>query len=133
MNILGIIIDTNILIEIERNNKSIFLKLEKLDLVKDNLYITSPTYSEFYFGLLQSGKEEINQVANRLDKYKLLNTSKNSLIILAEIKHKITKAGKMIPIFDLLIASIAMDSGIPLVTLDVHFKNIPNLSVILLK
>jgi len=39
----------------------------------------------------------------------------------------------MIPIFDLLIASIVIDSRMPLVTLDGHFKKILNLNVILLE
>lgn len=133
MTILGFIIDTNVLIEIERNNKGILSKLEGLDIAKDNIYITSPTYSEFYLGLLKGSKEKLNKEVSRLNKYKLLNTTKNSSRLLAEIKNHASKEGNMIPIFDLLIASIAVDSRLPFVTLDGHFKKIPNLNAILVK
>ncbi|MCH8004343.1 MAG: PIN domain-containing protein [Nanoarchaeota archaeon] len=127
------VIDTNILVELERDNKVIISKLEGLDLIKGNIYITSPSYSEFYLGLLNKSNEKLEKEKERLDKYKLLNTTKNSSKLLAEIKHKVTKAGTMIPIFDLLIASIVMDSRMPLVTLDGHFKKIQNLNVILIE
>ena len=78
MKRLSFVIDTNILIEIEKNNKAILSKL-------------------------------------------------------AEIKRYVSKLGIMIPTFDLFIASIVIDSGMPLVTLDKHFKRVSNLNVILLE
>lgn len=132
MRNLGIIIETSVLIDIEKNNNEVVSKLETLDLTENDFYIASPTYSEFYLGLLTLSNGRLKQEKERLDKYKLLNTTKNSSKILAEIKHHVSKEGIMIPIFDLLIASIAMDAGMPLVTLDKHFKNIPNLNVILI-
>ena len=133
MKRLSFVIDTNILIEIEKNNKAILSKLEKLDLAKDDLYITSPTYSEFYFGIMGGNKENLKEENERLDRYKLLNTTKNSSRLLAEIKRYVSKLGIMIPTFDLFIASIVIDSGMPLVTLDKHFKRVSNLNVILLE
>ena len=130
---MSFVIDTNILVELERDNKIIISKLEGLDLIKGNIHITSPSYSEFYLGLLNKSKEKLEKEKDRLDKYKLLNTTKNSSKLLAEIKHKVTKTGTMIPIFDLLIASIVMDSRMPLVTLDGHFKKIQNLNIILIE
>lgn len=129
---MSFIIDTSILIEIEKDNKSISSQLEQLESIKGNIYITSPTYSEFYLGLLKLPKEKLEKGKERLDKYKLLNTTKNSSRLLAEMKQDVSKAGTMIPIFDLLIASIAMDNQMPLVTLDEHFKKIPTLNSILL-
>ena len=54
-------------------------------------------------------------------------------MILAEIKHYLSKKGIMIPIFDLFIASIAMDTKMPLVTLDKDFKKVPGLDTILVE
>ena len=129
---MSFIIDTSILIEIEKDNKLISSRLEQLESIKGNICITSPTYSEFYLGLLKLPKEKLEKGKERLDKYKLLNTTKNSSRLLAEMKHDVSKAGTMIPIFDLLIASIAMDNQMPLVTLDEHFKKISILNSILL-
>ncbi len=132
MSGLNIIIDTSVLIDIEKNNNAVVSKLEKLDLMENDIYITSPTYSEFYLGLLTLSNGRLKQEKERLDKYKLLNTTKNSSKILAEIKHHVSKGGIMVPLFDLLIASIAMDAAMPLITLDNHFKNVPNLNVIVI-
>ena len=132
MRDLDIIIETSVLIDIEKNNNVVVSKLKKLDLMENDIYITSPTYSEFYLGLFTLSNGRLKQEKERLDKYKLLNTTKNSSKILAEIKHHLSKEGIMIPIFDLLIASIAMDAGMPLISLDKHFKNVPNLNVIVL-
>ena len=129
---MSIVIDTSVLIEIEKNNNEILSKLDNLESIKEEVYITSPTYAEFYLGLLKLSKEKSEKGKQRLDKYKLLNTTKNSSKMLAEIKHKISKDGTPIPIFDLFIASIAMDSGMPLITLDNHFKKIQNLNVIII-
>ena len=132
MKLLSFIIDTNVLIEIEKNNKLVLSKIENLDIAKDNIYITSPSYSEFYLGLLGFSKEKIARQKDRLDRYKILNTSKNSSRILAEIKKSLSDKGIMIPIFDLFIGSIAIDSQLPLITTDRHFSRIPNLRSILI-
>jgi len=127
-----IAIDTNTLIEIEKNNQNVISKISKLELHDAEICITSPTYSEYYLGLMKLSLEKKERGKQRLDKYKILNTTRNSSKLLGEIKYALSKAGTPIPVFDLFIASIAMDSGVPLVTQDVHFKNIPNLKVIMI-
>lgn len=129
---MSFLIDTSVLIEIEKKNNLVLSKLEDLELVKDYFYITSPSYTEFCFGFLKISREKLNAEIDRLEKYKLLNTSKNSSKLLAEIKYYLSRKGIMIPIFDLIIASIALDSKMPLITLDEHFKRIPDLNVILI-
>ena len=129
---MSYLIDTSVLIEIEKKNYTVLSKLEGLNLVKDEFYITSPSYTEFCFGFLKISRDRLNAEIERLEKYKLLNTSKNSSKLLAEIKYYLSKNGIMIPVFDLLIASIALDCKMPLITLDKHFKRIPGLDVILI-
>jgi len=124
VNLLSFVIDTSVLIEIEKKNKAILLRLEELEAEKENVYITSPSYTEFCFGLIGLPEERFST--------QLLNTSKNSSKLLAEIKHHLTRKGIMIPIFDLIIASIALDCKMPLITLDEHFKRIPDLNVVLI-
>ena len=129
---MDIVIDTSVLIEIEKNNKSVISKIGNLEMMNGEIYITSPTYSEFYLGLLKLSEEKREKGKQRLDKYKILNTTKNSSKLLAEMKNGMSKAGAAIPVFDLFIASIAMDRGMPLISLDDHFKRIQNLNLILI-
>src|SRR3989338_1807429 len=108
-----IVLDTNILIEFEAHNVELIKFLQNLTKkFPSRPYITSANYSEFLY-------------------YKLLNTSKNSSKLLAKIKYELEKKGKMIPVFDVLIASIVMDKRAMLITFDEHFKNIEGLEVII--
>ncbi len=132
MNFLSFIIDTNVLIEIEEGNEDAISEIKRLNLNGD-LYITSPTFSEFYFGLLRLPKQKLEIEKHRLDKYNILNTTTESSVILAELKKHTENTGNVIPTFDLFIASIAVSSGLPFITFDGHFKNIPNLKLIMLK
>lgn len=127
-----IILDTNIYIGIERNNQRIIEKLSKLNLFGIPT-ITAPTYSEIYWGLLKGKKIEFENKLERLNKTNLQNTTKNSSKIFAEIKFHLEKIGKMIPLFDILIASIVIDNNATLITTDEHFKQIPGLKIIVLK
>ena len=51
----------------------------------------------------------------------------------AEIQEKLKKKGKMIEFADILIASICLEQGIPLITTNKDFQNIEDLQVIWVK
>ncbi len=129
---MDIILDTNILIELERKNR----KIEKeLDLIAkeygDKIGITSPTVSEFVYGFLKSKKDR-TVLTNVIEKYFLFNTSKSSSLILPEIKYLLESDGKTMSLFDLWIASIVIAEGSLLVTADNAFSNIPKLNCVVL-
>lgn len=127
-----IVLDTNILIEFEAHNVELIKFLQNL--TKKFLskpYITSANYSEFLYGFIKESPKKQEKAIEFLEEYKLLNTSKNSSMLLAKIKYELEKKGKMIPIFDVLIASIVMDKKAMLITFDEHFKNIEGLEVVI--
>ncbi|MBW2986040.1 type II toxin-antitoxin system VapC family toxin [Candidatus Woesearchaeota archaeon] len=125
---MNLLIDTNILIEIENGNKKIIDELEKIKFNK--LYISSLTISEFVDGSLKCSTAEQEKTLNALKKYPVLNTTLSSSILLAHFSHVLTKKGRKIPLYDLVIASIAVDNDAILLTMDNHFKRIPGLEVI---
>jgi len=124
---MNLLIDTNILIEIENGNKKIIDELEKIKFNK--LYISSLTISEFVDGSLKCSTAEQEKTLNALKKYPVLNTTLSSSILLAHFSHVLTKKGRKIPLYDLVIASIAVDNDAILLTMDNHFKRIPGLEV----
>lgn len=134
MNSLTIVLDTNILIEVEGKNQSVLKKLEK---IRSNHpqqpHITSINFSEFYYGCLNKTKKKKDAVFKELNKYGLLNTTRDSSVIFSELKHDFETKGKSMPLLDLLIASIVIDSGMTLVTSDAHFREIKPLSTIFIK
>ncbi len=125
---MPIIIDTSILIDVENKKEYTIKKLERcLDEDKE-VAVSSPTVTEFYYGGMESEKK-IKSRVGALRKYKLLNTNFKSSLILAEIKKQLESEGKAIPIFDLIIASIALANNALLVSKDVHFEEIRRLKV----
>ncbi len=131
---MGYLIDTNVLIEIEYDNKEIIQQIEEFQRVnKDNLFISIFTFSEFYYGILRKSPKNKEKLVERLNDFGLINTSKKSGIIFCEILSQLKDAGKIIPQFDAFIAALAIENDLTLITLDEHFKLVPNLKVILLK
>ena len=127
-----IVLDTNILIEFEVHNVELIKFLQNLtEKFPSKPYITSANYSEFLYGFIKESPKKQEKAVEFLEDYKLLNTSKNSSRLLAKIKYELEKKGKMIPIFDVLIASIVMDKKAMLITFDEHFKNIEGLEVVM--
>jgi len=128
------LIDTNILIEIENNNLEIIKKIDALKKTSgDNLFISIFTFSEFYYGILRKSPKNKEKILERLDDFGLINTSKQSGITFCEILSQLKETGKIIPQFDIFIAALAIENNLTLITLDEHFREIPNLKVVVLR
>ncbi len=131
---MGYLIDTNVLIEIEYDNKEIIQQIEEFQRGnKDNLFISIFTFSEFYYGILCKSPKNKEKLVERLNDFGLINTSKQSGIIFCEIMSQLKDAGKIIPQFDAFIAALAIENDLTLITMDEHFKLVPNLKVIVLE
>ncbi len=130
---MDLVFDTNLLIEFERGNAKIIKELDILTKkYGSNIFITSPSLSEFFYGIIKRNKNR-KLALDLIEDYKLLNTSKSSSIIFAELKYKLEKEGKQAQEFDLMIASICISEGKTIVTLDQDFSNIKELNSIILK
>ncbi len=128
---MAIILDSNILIELERNNKEIIEKIREISKFhKTKPFVASVSISEVMCGAFkQNIKKQLTILENFKD-YNILNTSFSSSMIMANFAHVLNKKGKRIPITDLIIASIAVDNDLNLVTMDNHFNRIPGLNVL---
>lgn len=130
---MAVILDTSVLIEIERGNKKVLKKLDDIcKIYPEKPYITQLTVSEFIYGTLNRSSTNQVQALNKLKQYNFLNTTVSSSILLAHLDSVLTKKGKKIPPFDIFIASLAIDNDMPLVTRDCHFKEISGLNLILI-
>lgn len=128
-----LILDTSVLIEEEKYNPKILHILKELhSRFPGRAYITAPTYTEFIFGYMEQTSAKQDKAIQFLSEYRLLNTTKNSSRILAKLIYRLQKLGKMIPIFDALIASIVIDNDGILITTDEHYKNIEGLNLIVI-
>ncbi len=126
-----LVLDTNIIIEIERKNKKLlFFLRDYLGKYPTIPYISFPTYAEFYYNYVGRKMSDQERAKQSLEVYEIIHTTKRSSQLLAEIKYYLDRDGKSIPIFDAVIASIVLDNNAVLLTSDSHFKRVPNLSVI---
>ncbi len=125
------ILDTSVLLNLEARQPETIAKLKELEkTTPPRFHITTFTYSEVYPGFLGKSTAKRQQLEEELNQYPLLNTTQKSSKLYAHLKHQSRKKGKTIPDFDLLIASIALAHGFPLITEDKHFKEIPPLKVV---
>lgn len=129
------ILDTSILIEIENNNKKVLSDIvEKIgDIESLNFYITYFGFCEYFYGHIKKNKKNKQTILERLNGYKLLNTSKESAIIFCITQNDLKESGKEIPIFDSLSSSIAIANNMFMITADENFKRIPGLKTIMIE
>ncbi len=128
---MELLLDTSILLALEKGDQEALAKLNSLRASPaDALSIASPTYSEFYSGVLAKKPAAREAALEYLDSFELLNTGRGSSIILAGLRYRAKSSGRNLPIMDLMIASIAIDRGMTLVTRDRHFEGIEGLEVV---
>lgn len=128
---MTLILDTDVLIELYKGNKNIITDIT--DLMQrhpDNPFITFANFSEFYIGFLKKNREKREHALQFLGMFSILHTTRGSAQLFAEIQHMLEKRGEAIPVLDSLIAAIAMEKNMTLVTRDNHFKKIEHLNVI---
>ncbi|MBI2664475.1 type II toxin-antitoxin system VapC family toxin [Candidatus Woesearchaeota archaeon] len=121
------ILDTSVLIGMEKQNKELINKITHLIGKDDTLYLTTLSYSEFYYGCLNKGEDNQRKALVFLDKFKLLTLSKESAKRNAELSYEYEKKGARIAEFDLLTAAIAIENNAVLVTADTDFERIAQL------
>lgn len=128
-----LVFDTNILIDIEKDNKEIKERLLKQSFVYgENPSITALTYAEFLFGYLSKRKEAIEQALEILSLYDVLHTTKESAQLIAELQYSLEKKGTPLPLADVITAAIVLTHGATLATRDKDFKKIEKIKLLLL-
>lgn len=130
---MTLVLDTNILIELYRGNATVLEKIKKLiPFHLENPAITFANFSEFYFGMLEKKESERQKALVFLDKFTLLNTTRESSKTFSELKFILKKKGKMIPDLDILISSLVIEKKCTFLTMDRHFEKISGLESVIL-
>ncbi len=122
-------LDTNIVIDLFRGEED---TIAKIDTIRDKvIFITTITLCELFKGAYQSSrKRDLYVIKNFASSNEIITLCVDSCEIFGEVYLELKKKGKLIPEPDLMIASIAKQNNLTLITRDKnHFKNIPNLSL----
>lgn len=114
------------------NYNDIEKKLENLTSDGDRLNTTPLNASELYKGAYSSSRplEEAKKVRRLLETLDILDFSVAASETFGKLSGELTRNGRYIGDFDLLIASIALTHGEPLLTRNTkHFSKIPGLAL----
>lgn len=122
-----ILLDTNAYIHLLLGNQDVFDELLKANRV----FMSAIVLGELYAGFYGSRKESENRM--RLDNFlrkrsvDQLPVTRESAEIFGEVKNRLKKIGKPIPINDVWIAAHTIESGSKLITFDQHFQALQGL------
>lgn len=101
--------------------------LEKL-LLNGRVFVCGPVLYELTQGI-KSAKER-SAVMDALKSLDYLEMTDSLWLSAGELSSTLRKAGKTIPFSDILIAAIALENNLSVVTVDKHFRDVKGLDVI---
>lgn len=125
-------LDTDFIIDLLRRKSEAEKKLEDLTTEGDKLTTTPLNASELYKGAYNSSRpiEEAKKVRHLLETLDILEFSIAASETFGKLSIELRRKGNDIGDFDLLIASIALTHGEPLLTKNAkHFSKVPGLAV----
>jgi len=128
---MNYLLDTNIITAILKNNKTVLKKIKAVELVGDQIFLSTISYYEITRGLLAvKATRQMKRFDQLCIDYDMLGTdSKKVLNKAADIYAYLKIRGEIIQDADILIAAVALANDLTLVTADQHFDRIPTLRI----
>lgn len=129
---MGIVVDSDILIDLLREKDDAVKKIKELEKNED-LATTDINVFELYFGAYNSNKKDKNLSSTRglLKNLTLLHTTEEAMETGGRIYSDMKAKGKSIDIRDVLIAAITLQNGASLLTRNrEHFGRIEELVLV---
>jgi len=126
------ILDTDILISFLRNKKKAVNMMSSLIKSKIILKTTIINVGELYTGAYLSSQvaKDINSIEKLLEKFEILEYTKEDSRVFGQIQANLIKTGNKIGKMDTIIGSIALNRDKVLITRNVkHFEMIPRLKI----
>ena len=128
---MTLLLDTPILIAIQRDNKEVIKKIDELKKTHfQPASISFISYFEFYFGLINKNIKNRKIMIDFINKFNCLKASSITAEILAELKYKYERKGIIVGLVDLIVASHAKENNMVLVTTDKIFEKIEDINKI---
>jgi tRNA(fMet)-specific endonuclease VapC len=132
---MNYLLDTNICIYIiKKSPEQVLKKLETIinDEKKNEIYLSTVTVSELYYGVEKSNQLEKNREALKgfLTPFQIVSFDFTSAEIFGKVRSELERKGVVIGPYDLQIASIAMANDFVLVTNNTkEFKRVTDLNI----
>jgi tRNA(fMet)-specific endonuclease VapC len=121
-----ICVDSDVLIELLRNNEKVKSVLVSLDA---DFFITTVNYYEVW-----GGRKDEEIISPFLDNFVVIDFDKSSSIIAGNIRKKLREKGDLVDVRDIFIASSCINSDLELLTLNLkHFERMKKFGLKLVK
>jgi len=118
----SILVDTSAWIEFFRKKESSLSKRLRDYLELDQVYYTGPIAVELYQGA--KTKKETDVIDQLLQDIHYVEITRTHYHHAGHISHEAARSGKIFSIVDLILAVVAHDENLKLLSLDAHFKEI---------
>jgi len=128
------IIDTSILADLEKGETAVSKRLLAVtgDLDLSAYNITFVNLFEFLFGIKLRSPKNQRIALEFIDKFWVLHTTNETSKILANLRFKYDKKGIVLSLADFIIAALAIENDLTLVTRDTDFEKIAELKRIII-
>lgn len=127
---MQLLLDTNTYAELARGNTAVLSKIRRATQV----FMTFVTLGELRAGFAAGSKtqqnEKILQKFLASPRVRIVFADNETTHYYAKIYSQLRKSGTPIPSNDLWIAALSMQYGLPLYTLDGHFKKVESIDLI---
>ena len=126
---MNVLLDTSAYSALQRGHQPILDMLRRSETVAVSAVVLGELYSGFRAG--NHWAENMAQLARFLSKpsVRVLNVTEETALRYAEVDIYLRKKGRPIPRNDVWIAAVALEHGLQLLTLDIHFREIPLLLI----
>ncbi len=126
---MNVLLDTSAYSALNRGHQAILNVLRRSETVCLSAVVLGELYSGFRAG--NRWAENTAQLAQFLSKpsVRVVNVTEETALRYAEVDVYLRKNGRPIPRNDVWIAAAALEHGLQLLTLDIHFRQIPLLLI----
>jgi len=130
---MTLMLDTSVLIGLERNDSTLMSRLRKLSSVHtDKAVIPFITYVEYFDGLHAKNPKNQERCLGLVGKFLMMQPSKQTAHVISDIRRKYSSQGLSLSFGDIMIAAQAIEHNMTLVTRDDHFGRINELKSVVL-
>lgn len=130
---MTLLFDTSVLIGLQRRDDKLIAKLEDLSKTYPLApFITFLNLFEFLLGLKLKPPRNAKQAQAFVSRFDILNTTEKTSELLTDLKFKYDRKGLALSLADLIIASLAIENDMVLVTKDKDFEKIEELKKVVI-
>lgn len=126
---MTLLLDTSILIELEKENRDILSSIERLSKKHERPFISFMSLVEFLTGYGMLSLEKKVKAKKFIWQFPILHTTNSTAAILSSLKYKYKSQKSMT---DLFIASHAIEHNLTLITRDKDFTDINELKKVVI-